>query len=284
MSQWWKLLASLWLVGHFCAVLSAVVAVPLPGQPAPELAAWLNRLARPYLDKLFLSATFRFYAPNPAPSKLLWCRLERTDAAAEWIEVPRLGKWEARTGYLRCLAMTGFLDSQLGPDPSDPTRLNLTPGGQICIRSIARHVARQYDRADNRVVALDLYSVQHRLLEPGQIIAGWRPRDLRLYRACQLGRFSPEGELVSADEGERGFPHAVESSRVAARMLRDLAANRGGLAGSEQSYPLPLGELLKTAPALYDATGTEDDLNQHIQRLAKSKGAPSEEPNSKVLR
>jgi hypothetical protein len=275
----WKALTSLLLLAHFFAILTATLAQPMPGQPAPYLAVWMHSLARPYLDALFLNSSFRFYAPNPGPVKLCWFRLERNDGTAEWVEFPRhrtLAPWPI---YHRELAVVSFWDAQIGPDPQNSKQLTLSPPGQIGIASFIRRIREEHDHDSNPLEVVDLYTVHHRAAEPSQIAAGWTPYDLRLYRICHVGRFLPDGQPPANQS-----PQAVESSRVAARILSD----RRSFASHHTSdqlvnWPRPVQELILNHPKLVQRM-SEDEAKQRIEQIAKSADESLAKQSSRIFR
>jgi hypothetical protein len=267
---WWKLPVSLLVIAHFCAVGSVVTSMPAPSQPAPLVASTLNQVFRPHLEALFLTGTFRFYAPNPGPISLSWFRIERADGTAEWVEapLPEASRWN--TAYQRTLSQSAFLDMQIGRASDDPARLQLSPLGQICAASFVRYIAR-YCGEPETIRTVELFSVHHRPLEPSQIAEGWGVGDLRLYRPCCLGRFDVTGKLVDGGDAttKKKFPAAVPSSRLAARMCLDLAKIRSKSMSLSvpPEWPRPFQCLIARRPELLDVAGTaEDDLTRRIER------------------
>lgn len=286
MASWWKVPVSLFLVWHFIAILSGVVAVPGPNQLPPILATKVNQFASPYLDALLLNSSFRFYAPNPGPARLTWYRVERVDGKAEWYEMPGFDAWPTRSIYQRGLSLSSFLDTQLGPDSKDPKRLGLSPAGVICVASFVRKLTRQFDLPANRITTVELYTVHHKVLEPDQIASGWKAYDLRLYRPCCLGRFAPNGLASILPSNEYEYPFAVESSRLGARMCVDLANNdpASSLKNIAFHWPRPLRELLPANPDLVSVSADENELKGRIERLALASSTANTTLQSRITR
>src|SRR5438132_608075 len=123
---------------------------------------------------------------------VLWFRLQYQDRNTRWGEVPgRADSW-ARAAYQRRLNFTLLLGQQLAPDPDEGEKRRFTPLGQICVESVARHIAQAYPRrqADGRpipVKSIGLYCVQHAVIMPQQVRAGWKTPDLRTYHATFVG-------------------------------------------------------------------------------------------------
>jgi hypothetical protein len=265
MGKLWKATTSVLLLAHFFAILTATLAQPMPGQPAPYLATRMHSLARPYLDAFFLNSSFRFFAPNPGPVKLCWFRLERDDGLAEWVEFPRRRTFAPWPIYHRELAVVSFWDAQIGPDPENQKQLTLSPPGQVGIASFVRRLNTKYDHGSSPLRAVDLYTVHHRAAEPSQIAAGWTPYDLRLYRICHVGQFSPDGRPHPQQS-----PQAVETSRVAARILSDVAADKVCRQGEKVFHmPRAVEKLIQTYPHLAQ-TMSEDEAKNRIEQLVEA--------------
>lgn len=80
---------SLFIVFHFCGILTAINNVPLPnGQPAWVANQLWTRVYRPYLTFFYLNNAYHFYSPEPGPACLLWYYIEYSDGSARWVKVP----------------------------------------------------------------------------------------------------------------------------------------------------------------------------------------------------
>jgi hypothetical protein len=67
-----RLMMSLFILLHFGAIATACLSAP----PSPWIAVQLwARLFRPYLEFLYLTNAYHFYAPDPNPASYLWFRL-----------------------------------------------------------------------------------------------------------------------------------------------------------------------------------------------------------------
>lgn len=79
-----KLAITLVLLFHFAALLSCVLA---GGQPfvMKQLCAFF----RPYLRFMWLDNAYRFYAPEPGPTDVLWYYLKYEDGSATWYSTLR---------------------------------------------------------------------------------------------------------------------------------------------------------------------------------------------------
>ncbi len=74
-----RCLLSIFLIVH----VAAVFAEPFrffsqsPVKPAAEEAGWLRRTLAPYVEFMYLSHGYSFFAPNPGPSHLLECEVKQ---------------------------------------------------------------------------------------------------------------------------------------------------------------------------------------------------------------
>jgi hypothetical protein len=71
---------------HFLAVSPAVLSAGNRRFNAPSLAVRFVTPFRPYLQFLFMSASYRLFAPNPDPTKKLYVRIVRLDGSVRWVE------------------------------------------------------------------------------------------------------------------------------------------------------------------------------------------------------
>jgi hypothetical protein len=120
------------VIYHFVGITSAV----LSATPGPWLFAQVHQWTfRYYLDFMYLNNAYRFYAPDPAPAYVLWCRIEYRhgeQVLSRWIKLPDVdenGNRNYPTGleYTRmlCLAERG---GQAGPMPP---MTRMTPTGEV---------------------------------------------------------------------------------------------------------------------------------------------------------
>jgi hypothetical protein len=72
-----KWAVSLFLVGHFSAIIIAAASV----SPSSDLAQSAWKLFQPYLEALYLNHGYRYFAPEPSQSTLLAFVAERADGS-----------------------------------------------------------------------------------------------------------------------------------------------------------------------------------------------------------
>ena len=61
----------------------------------------INKPFRPYLDFLFLSSAYQFFAPDPGPTSLIWFRVRYEDGTVRWKEWPTIRRSYSMLGQRR---------------------------------------------------------------------------------------------------------------------------------------------------------------------------------------
>jgi hypothetical protein len=125
--KWARQLAiSFLIVYHFAGIVSAAM--------SPEPAPWIvhqvyGRLFRPYLEFMYLTNAYHFYAPEPGANSYVWARIEYVEKVNgkeehywRWVKAPRLDKngrpdYTTAVAYQRRIAM---LDNVRGWDTPPP--------------------------------------------------------------------------------------------------------------------------------------------------------------------
>jgi hypothetical protein len=115
---------SLLILLHFGGILSAVLSTP----PTPWIVAQLwTRIYRPYLEFMYLTNAYHFYAPDPGPATYVWFRLiyedEQGKTHGDWYKIPEFDDRGRPKGafaltYQRILALTENITHRMTP-PSD---------------------------------------------------------------------------------------------------------------------------------------------------------------------
>lgn len=219
---WVKALVSLAVIFQFYAIGAVVTSASSPGFAAPALCEQAHRSVRPYVASLFMTNPYRFFAPDPGPTNLLWIRLVYANQEIRWVELPRREDFTLAMPYQRHLSIMVHLQSFFefvpaeAPDPgaavealltNTPTLVpSLTPMGRIVFSSFARHVANtpHYARLDGQpdgpaLEHMDFHFVLHHIRTPAQIQVNFGPNDPRLYEIFLVGNFQPNG--VRNDKG-----------------------------------------------------------------------------------
>lgn len=237
---------------HFFAIFTTLVGSGSGRFPAPALAAWM-RHAKPidaYLQATFLTSPYRFYAPDPGPTTLMWFKLHYSDGAVRWMELARRDELPYRTSYQRQMSLPLLLDWMgLYPDPADSRRVIFTEEGKVCVSSFVRHVARSNPRfgpdgASVGVSDVTVYMIYHQILQPYQIRMNWQFDDLRLYSQSYLGVYSASGARNEDAYAGAGYSIPFNSyllaeflAEDAGPLLRDVPA--GARLDRVRSFHLP---------------------------------------------
>jgi hypothetical protein len=148
-----RLFVSVLFVVHFMGIANATLAAP----PAPWLVSQSYlRVFRPYLEFMYLTNAYHFYAPEPGPTSYLWFRLIYKDAEGNahgwWYKVPQIDekgriKHTVALEYQRFLSMTETIaprdntpapffvdiDGVAKPSPIFQRRRDMQPGATIML-------------------------------------------------------------------------------------------------------------------------------------------------------
>jgi hypothetical protein len=291
---WGKTIVSLLVSAHFFAIFTAVTAAGTSQFPPPPLLVLTKEyLTRPYLHFVFLTNPYRFFAPNPGPSNLLWFRVEYADGSVRWLEAPRRADWTLRMPYQRHLCTVLLFDQMANPISSDdPTTRKLSPEGKVVACSFARYVARkiggaQSEGTPNPVAKVSIYSVMHSVLEPWQVQNGWDTNDLRLHTPFYIGTFGPDG--VQLDAGTTAIEYRVVSDLAAHMLTRDIYPlfrkypdrDRAELL-TQVGAPPAIRALFYRFPELTRQDEMDrPDLKEIIEQLHGTQGIPADRLGSK---
>jgi hypothetical protein len=273
LKPWVRTAISLLVVGHFLAIGVAVTSYSTPTYPAPQLAVAASQPLQPYLQGTFLNNAYRFFAPNPGVPTLIWMRLQFSDGAVRWTELPGPPQSALIRGvYQRRLNLTLLVSQQIEPVPSREGKFRLTPLGETCLASVIRHVVLEHSSTPtNPVATVGVYFVQHAVVAPQQIRDGWTPTDLRTYRPAFVGVFDPNGETK-----DKGRPIAEQPIfQMAAGvlwadvhpLLRKSNADPDEVLESLR-LPAPLQQFLDRHRELLDASLPAEGLSERIEGLA----------------
>lgn len=270
-------LVSVLLIAHFFAILTAITSSSTINFPAPKAAVRASEPMQPYLEFTFLNNAYRFFSPNPGAPTVLWFRIQDQDRTVRWVEVPGPCDSWARVAYQRRLNFTVLLGQHLAPDPAQEGKRRFSSMGQICLESCVRHVAHAHPRlqADGSVApmkSIGVYCVQHTVITPEQVRAGWEQIDLRTYHATFVGAFTPEGERV--DEFRPGVLEQPIAQVVAGILEVDVYApmrKKKTTAGSklveDLALPTPLRRFLVKHPEFLTPADPQSDLKGRIEKL-----------------
>jgi hypothetical protein len=220
-----KVLASLLILFHFGAILTAVTAVsPAGGASAPWLSveAW-GYVYHPYLQFMYLNNAYHFYSPEPGPPTLLWFRVRYKSGKSRWVKLPSRKESPIPMHYMRHVAMSEtFFDQEpvtqeqfnrisairgqmfgYPTHPGIPAERQYAPLSSIprlLLSSYVRHVAMTSPNPDDPNDPVELvkaYRVTHRILSPEEFDRGMNPLDKTTYQPFYCGDFDAEGHMLN---------------------------------------------------------------------------------------
>jgi hypothetical protein len=265
---------------HFFAIFTTVVGSGNMRFPAPPLVENLRyqTAVNCYLESTFLTNPYRFYAPDPGPTNLMYFRLQYRDKVIRWVEMARREEFLMRIPYQRYMSLTMLLGG-LGivPDPTDRQLALLSPEAQVCIPSYARHIVLHHSRYDAKgdpipVDYVGVYYVDHYILQPWHIRANWQADDVRMYIATFLGDYAPNGERVdSARPKAVRFPnveHLLAKTLItdAVPLVKGVPAEKRLEAIASLDLPKPWLRLLTQCPDLLDNL---PDVDPNVDRVTE---------------
>jgi len=260
---WVKCVVSVLVVLHLGAILTAVTSASGGRFNAPYLAVKANEPCRPYLQTVFLSNAYRFFAPNPGPATLTWFRLSYQDGSVRWVELPRREDFGSMA-YQRHLSLPA-LGTQTMPDPKQPEHQVLTPSAHVCLASYVRFLAKQHAHGTaNPVVEVKAFNVSHTSLLPGHVRMGWEALDLRLYQPTFLGRYGADG--VRSDD--RPVSPGPMSLFVADILAEDVIPFLGAVTLDDLRLPGPVHRVVTRFPELL--TAAEQPMRERLKVAVES--------------
>lgn len=248
---------SLLFLVHLAAILSAVTSASSAKFPAPYLAVKANEPFRPYLQTLFQTNAYRFFAPDPGSTPLLWFRLQYQDGSARWVEVPSRQDAPLPMAYQRFLSVPA-LGVHIVSDARQADQSILSAMSEVCVASYVRFVSKNYANTSpgegaGLVQEVKVYHLSHMYLIPEQLRMGWQPTDLRLYHPTYLGAYTTEGTRT---DGKAVLTDYM-SNFVAYILAEDVqpltagANNENGTSGFEKLHlPQPIHQLVMRFPEL----------------------------------
>jgi hypothetical protein len=291
---WVKWLVSLVIFWQFFAILSVVTASGnAPWQPSVIV---FNYVTKPYLESVFLTNAYRFYAPDPGPIDLLWFRIEYENGAVRWYDMADREQFTNRMPFQRHVSLTMMIQQMSSPDPTGgPGTFFLRPQAVITLQSYVRHFAQTKatktpEGEDNLVKEVDVYHVSHVIMLPKQIRMGWESDDLRLHKATFLGTYDPNGNRLSTaidplgaerPYQTRGQPMSVLAMQIigetqAMLEFEDKVGDERLKAVQKMHLPAPIRNLIVRFPELLDPAPPDTTPLDRIKKLVESRDDPDE--------
>jgi hypothetical protein len=225
-----RAVVSLLVVFHFGGIFTAVSNVPAPGSQSPWLVSQLwSRVYRPYLQFMYLTNAYHFYAPDPGPPCFLWFHVEYADGTSRWVKSPDRDEHATDPFALRFYRRLPITEStnQLLPPMAVPNDVAVrrvaasqrdgipspnaiampmpnvfqyrvpTDYSKRLLQSYARHAAVAFPHEDGKteVSGVKIYRVVHAILSPSDFVDGASVLDPTLYWPYFQGEFDHDGNL-----------------------------------------------------------------------------------------
>jgi hypothetical protein len=111
-----RIAAVLFVLFHFCGILTAVTSVPPRNDAPPWLATLIwSKFYRHYLFFTHFTNAYHFYSPDPGPPTLLWFHIEYANGSARWKKIPNRDESPIGLHHQRMLAAAESTMNPAGP-------------------------------------------------------------------------------------------------------------------------------------------------------------------------
>jgi hypothetical protein len=244
----------------------------------------LTSVFRPYLKFMWLDNAYRFYAPEPGATEVIWFYLRYQDGSARWYQVPRREDFTLRMPFQRYMSValhaTMKTESKVVPFKEDASALTvalrenrpklkyvLDSTGLIYFQSYVRHVARKHaahPATHAPLAAVDVYRVTYELRGPFDVRQNIDMYDPRLVTVHAFGSFDPGGTLIDESGRVTAEQRGIEV-RATDELFVDLMQN-DLLPLLEANASLPAGHR-KTVKQILAQYGVPYPLVQPILKL-----------------
>ena len=217
---------SLLIVFHFSAICCTVMNV----SPGPWVTGYLSaHVFQHYLNFIYLTNAYHFYAPEPGPGMMLWFDVRYDDGSDQWVKLPVRSNQRWLLNYQRRLSLPENANQVLsvpslppetvqaralagsihgipfyylkGADPAEYRPANYST--KFMLESYARHVAESTPHPTDptrRVVGVKVYRVVHRMLTVKELALGIQPDKKWMYQPFYQGEFTADGKLINAQD------------------------------------------------------------------------------------
>jgi hypothetical protein len=285
-----KLVVTILLLLHFTAILACVLA-----GGGPFGMKQLCGFFRPYLKFMWLDNAYRFYAPEPGPTEVIWFYLRYEDGSARWYQVPRREDFTLRMPFQRYMSIalhaTSKVEAKLVPFKDDASAITvalrenrpklkyvLDPTGLIYFQSYARFVARKHVEhpvTRSRLAAVDIYGVTYGLRTAFDVRRNLDMYDPRLVHVQTYGSFDTEGRLIDTAGQVTTEQRGIEArptdelfvDAVQHDLLPLLEANSKHPAGARKSVRVILAEYGIPYPLVQPILKlTEEELDRFFDK------------------
>jgi hypothetical protein len=222
---------SLLVLLHFGGIVTAVTG---PGAQPWLSAQFSARIYRPYLQFIYMTNAYHFYSPEPGPAHVIWFCIYYENGDTRWVKMPRRPDDIAdplAVSYYRRLSLSEQLHALAAnrnpPDEVMRARLLRMQGSngipmhpelpmieqyrplpenyrEHLLPGFVRHVASQklYQHTDPNIAikSIRVYYVEHFILTPDKVEAGFGFYDDVTYLPFYFGNHSKDGELLDTND------------------------------------------------------------------------------------
>jgi hypothetical protein len=253
-----KVIITALILFHGTAMVCSVLA-----GGGPTIMRQMTGHFRPYLGFFWLTNGYRYYAPNPGDTDVLWFHIKYDDGSTHWYVIPNRDDFYLRMPFQRymSIAMLAIMTTRWEETPATEdaasaasimarnrgvAREVLHPFGEVYFRSYARFVARHY-RENLKTHALldtiDIYRVHYLIRTPYEVRMNYDMYDPRKLDISMVGTYAPDGTRLTQ---QRGFIPRVPDDFFIELVQNEIAPLL------EENNRLPPGERKTLAAALKD--------------------------------
>jgi hypothetical protein len=220
-----RIAVSLIILFHFGGMICQATSI----SPCPWLSLLLQAYVyRPYVEFLYLTNAYHFYAPEPGPGSMIWFYVRFEDGQGTWYKMPLREDYPTAMEYTRRLSFCEGINQTIPPGlipdrvinnrriaganeqipmhPMVPVPQQYRkpyPLSKQNLESYARYIARTVkhpDAPEQKVATVKIYRVQHNILHPRELEAGIKPDSRATYYPFFQGEFTPDGKLINPDD------------------------------------------------------------------------------------
>jgi hypothetical protein len=261
--------AMLHFFGIFLAVVGSSSSMVFPPPPLVN-SIYESPPAQTYVTGIFMNNAYRFYAPEPGPTTVVWCILKYDDDKSMWYELPRRSRFPTRAAYQRHLSVSMLLDNDsrsLQLPSNFPPALAQGPISELVLSSYIRHLGKtqaKHPLTGSALSRIGIYRVQHFTPTGDEIRHQQRHMtDLVYYQPWYMGTFDLHGrrsDMVQLGSTPTGRP--VERQDPIGVVLA------GTL--TEEFYPLRRENPNKQPEALIDEIDYPEPIRQFLLGVGKA--------------
>ncbi len=217
------------IIFHFAGIVCAFTNVA----PAPWISSYLwAHCYHYYLNFISMTNPCHFFAPEPAPSRMLWFYVRYDDGSGQWLKVPTREDYRWQLNFQRRLSLPDHVNQSVNVQSlpgEDAVRARIAAGNrdgipfyygqprptdykfantasQIMLGSYVRHIAAVLQHSidpERQISSIKAYRISHRMLSPREIALGMEPDKKWTYLPYFQGEFDTDGKLLDLQDPYR---------------------------------------------------------------------------------